>query len=68
MSRFTSSPMHVVAIIKELPPYEINGSGIPTTGKSPITMHMLIATCKKNKEETPSARILQKWLFTFMET
>ena len=37
-------PMHSMLVIIDEPPWLMNGSGIPTTGASPITIDRLIAT------------------------
>ncbi len=37
-------PSAIISVIIAVPPYEISGSGTPTTGTSPVTMAMLIVT------------------------
>ena len=38
----------------------MKGNGIPTTGKSPVTIAMFIVEWKKKKQPQPNAKILQK--------
>ncbi len=35
------SPKHAMVVSMAVPPYEINGKGIPTTGNKPNTMPTL---------------------------
>ena len=39
-----SDPMQIMLVSMELPPWLMNGSGMPTTGASPMTIIKLIAT------------------------
>ena len=39
-----SEPKQIMLVIIEVPPWLMNGSGMPTTGASPSTIEMLIAT------------------------
>jgi hypothetical protein len=41
-----NNPMLSIKVIMAVPPYDINGKGTPTTGKSPMTIAMLINTYK----------------------
>ena len=40
---------HAIVVSTEVPPYEINGNGMPTTGSKPITMPMLMSAEIKNR-------------------
>ena len=44
--------------IKELPPYENKGKGIPTTGAKPITIKILMLILKNIKSPRPEAKAL----------
>jgi hypothetical protein len=48
-------PILSIKVIIAVPPYDIKGSGIPTTGKRPITMAILINTYKNRVVVTPMA-------------
>ena len=43
-----------------VPPYEINGNGTPTTGKSPVTIPILIKTYKAKLTPKPVANTFPK--------
>jgi hypothetical protein len=45
---------------KNVPPYDINGKGTPTTGKRPIVIPTLIKTCKKMLIAIPADASLAK--------
>ncbi len=47
-------------IKRDVPPYEINGSGIPTTGKRPITIDIFTKDWIKIRLATPKIKYLEK--------
>ena len=47
----------------ELPPYDKNGKGTPTTGINPITMDIFIKTYREKTKVTPIDRYFEKRLF-----
>ena len=57
-----NSPTPIPSVIKAVPPYEISGSGTPTTGISPMTMAILMKTYRKNVTVTPNATRRPNWL------
>ena len=59
------SDMFSIFESKNVPPYDIKGSGTPTTGNKPIVIPMFINICKKIFSITPAAASLAKWLSIF---
>ena len=57
-SAFNKKPKAISDVTVIVPPYDINGSGTPTTGKIPITIPIFIKTWKNNMNPTPEAMIL----------
>lgn len=52
---FNNKPKQRIAASIILPPYERKGSGIPTTGKSPVTMPIFMKKCDEKNVEIPTA-------------
>ena len=50
-----NNPMLSIKVIMAVPPYDINGKGTPTTGKSPMTIAMLMNTYKNKVVVIPIA-------------
>ncbi len=60
---FISKPQRISVLSKNVPPYDKNGKGTPTTGTIPITIAMLMNICAKNATPTPAQIIEVKRLF-----
>ena len=55
-----SKPNEIITDNIAVPPYDISGSGTPTTGIRPVIIEALENTYKKKFKETPTDKILPK--------
>ena len=62
ISKFSKMAKQAKFESKNVPPYEIKGRGLPTTGIKPEVMARLINIWKKKRQVIPPAISLIKWL------
>lgn len=53
MSTFSNSPKETMIDSMAVPPYEIKGKGMPTTGNKPVTIAIFNITYINILQETP---------------
>ena len=57
LAKASTMPNAIKVAMREEPPVEINGSGIPMTGSTPITMPMLTTAWNSTQAETAPVAI-----------
>ena len=65
MAMFWTMPKDASVIIRELPPADKSGKGMPVTGKRPMFMPTLTKTCTSSIKNTPPAIYIPKSSLAF---
>ena len=60
---FNNNPIDIITDNIAVPPYDISGKGIPTTGINPVTIDIFNNTYKNKFEAIPKLKTLpKKWI------